>query len=330
MGAVLLVACSPPSPPDTVGPAAAETAAVPLPDYVYDLADAERFAVLFDRTDGAPSVAQIQSDYLDGAGRGVEIFTPYRIVSAEHLAQQVSEQAEMYRRGIDVCLPAAREAEPMLHAVYAELTKLFPDRTMPDIHFVFGAGNSGGTAAPDAQVIGLEVVCAVRESRAEIDQKLRFFFAHETVHAFQPPTDFDLLFRDPLLHGVLREGFADYIAWRVTGEVPDADRDLWATERGKTLWREFERDRQLILASIADGSTTLETWSDEAVAARQNWLGNYKRVPEGWPHEMGYWIGRQIVTDYISRADDPDAAFQAVLGMTDPAAILQATRYAQP
>ncbi|MGB6231515.1 MAG: hypothetical protein WBF53_15475 [Litorimonas sp.] len=293
-------------------------------DYSYDLRDAERFAALFDRTDGAPTEAEIQSDYLDGAGRGVEIFTPYRIVSADHLAKVVAENPDLYRRGIDICLPAARDAEPMLHDIYDGLAELFPGQSLPNIHAVFGAGDSGGTAAPDGQVLGLEVICAVRDTREGIDQMLRFFFAHETVHAFQPPTDFDRLFQDPLLYGVLREGFADYVAWKVTGEVPDADRDRWARERGEAIWQDFERDRQIILASIADGTTTLEKWSDEAIAARQNWLGNYNRAPEGWPYEAGYWIGRQMVTAYIEQADDPEAAFRSVLALDDPAAVLAA------
>lgn len=54
--------------------------------------DARRFAVVFEQAGGQPSAEQLQRGYLDGAGRGVAIFTPLRIVDAARLARAVARR----------------------------------------------------------------------------------------------------------------------------------------------------------------------------------------------------------------------------------------------
>jgi hypothetical protein len=71
----------------------------------------------------------------------------------------------------------------------------------------------------------------------------------------------------------------------------------------------------------------LQNPSPAAQAAYTRWLSNYRAAPEGWPHEMGYWIGRRIIEAYMARASDRRAAFEAVLRLEDPEAILSASGY---
>ena len=293
-----------------------------------DPADAHRFVAVFEAADGHPTAEALQEGYIEGATRAVAVFTPGRIRSAEHLAEYVSAHSEDYRRAIDVCLPIVESMTPELRQIYAAMSTLLPDRELPEIFALFGAGNSGGTGLVGTQVLGLEVICAVRDDEADIRQAFRMFFAHETVHTLQGDIDPEALVVDPLLFAVLREGVPDFIALQTTGELPWAERDAWAHENEAMLWSRFAEDRTTVRSGF--GWTEEEGMSlDEASqAAVHNWVGNYGEAPEGWFYEAGYWIGRQIAQGYYDQAEDKAAALDALIELEDPVGILQASGYA--
>ena len=105
-----------------------------------------------------------------------------------------------------------------------------------------------------------------------------------------------------------------YIASILTGEVPDPARDIWARVNRDNVMREFALD----LAKVRDKSLDGEVRN----AAYFRWFANAGRAPEGWPSELGYWVGMQIVKGYVESAADPHAAIRQVLVFDDPAAIL--------
>ena len=277
-----------------------------------DATDALRFAQLM--KDGAvPRAADLQRGYLDGAGLGVKIFTPMRIVDANRLARVVAKQPDLYRQAIRDCLPQLPALRSDLRAIYLAFAGLLPQRPLPPIMVVFGAGNSGGTASAEAQVIGLEVTCALGARPEQFRTTMRGFFAHETVHTWQRDAT-PQAHADPLLTQSLLEGVADYLASVVTGEVPGADRDQWARGREAWLWREFQRDRQALLI-------------DPDSPRFKRWFANYGVAPEGWPSEAGYWIGMRIAEAYVARSPDKRAAMDSLIELRDPAAILEASAY---
>lgn len=226
--------------------AAATTGVDPLLADI-DAHDALRFARLMQ--DGAlPSAEVLQRGYLDGAGAGVKIFTPMRIVDAQRLAKAVAAQPDTYRYAIRECLPRLPALRADLRAIYLGFAGLLPERPLPAIEVVFGVGNSGGTAGVGEQVLGLEVVCPPGTTPEQLRTSMRGFFAHETVHTWQDDAT-PAAQADPLLGQALREGVPDYLATLVTGEIPRLERDAWARPREAWLWQEFERDRLAMLAA---------------------------------------------------------------------------------
>ncbi|TQK11770.1 hypothetical protein FBX97_1719 [Herbaspirillum sp. SJZ107] len=284
-----------------------------------DASDALRFANLM--KDGTPPTPEIlQRDYLDRAGTGVKIFTPDRIVDARHLARAITARPDHYRYAIQNCLPQLPALRSDLRAIYLAYAGLLPERPLPDIKIVFGAGNSGGTASPEAQVIGLEVVCLPGTSPAGFRTKMRGFFAHETAHTWQGDRTAQEQ-ADPLLSEALREGVADYLTSLVTGEVPELSRDAWARQRESWLWQEFQRDR----AALRADSEGLR--NPMASPHFRRWIGNYNAAPAGWPFEAGYWVGMRIAEAYVARAGDKHAAIRDLLELRDIEAILKASGY---
>lgn len=281
--------------------------------------DAQRFALLMQ--DGAlPSAEALQHGYLDGAGQGVKIFTPMRIIDAQRLAKAVASKPDTYRYAIRECLPQLPGLRSDLRAIYLAFSGLLPERPLPAIEVVFGALNSGGTANNEAQVIGLEVTCPPGTTPEQFRTTMRGFFAHETVHTWQGEDTPEAL-ADPLLNQALIEGTADYLALLVTGAIPHLERDSWARQREAWLWQEFQRDRQAILADP-------ESVRNPTASPRfRRWFANCGSAPEGWPCEAGYWIGMRIAEGYVAHAADRRAAIRQLLALRDPAAILKASAY---
>src|SRR3990167_1956105 len=208
--------------------------------------DADRFVALFEKSNEIPDAATLQAGYIDPGTEGLKIFLPGRIEGGDNLARAISENTAAYRRAIDVCLPIARASSGELRAVYLALEGLLGGVDLPEIYAVFGAGNSGGTVGPGEQVIGLEVICRDAAGEDEIKALLRSFYAHETVHTFQPASDRFDEGVDALTLSVIQEGVADYVAWLVTGRPLSPEREAWAAPREKEIWKAFEKDRRAI------------------------------------------------------------------------------------
>lgn len=284
--------------------------------------DADRFAALFEKTGGAPTAEELQRDYLDPGSRGVEIFTPNRIQDAENLAAKIAANKAEYQRGIDVCLPIAKASSGELRAVYLALDSLLDHPDLPKLYVLFGAGNSGGTAGPDAQVLGLEVICRVAQSEEEIKTTLRRFYAHETIHTLQDYPSDAVAEKDPLLTDAMVEGVADFMAWMATGAVPDPARAEWAEPREAEIWAEFSKDRIAVKALSGDDRRAKES-------PYRRWLINAGSAPEGWPSELGYWVGMRICQAYFDGAKDKRQAIKDLMALKDPLEILEKSGYAK-
>ncbi len=310
----LVLATSPMALAQNVNPSAA----------TIDTTDADRFATLFDETSGAPTAAQLEADYLANAEPGLALLAQTRFRGAEHLAAAIEEDPGKYQRAIRVYLPLAKSAQGELRAIYAKLHELLPEYELPQVHAVIGAGTSASTAAPGVHVLGLEVICAAKTTEEEIRETFRFFFAHESVHAFQGMPSEHVYAIDPLLVASIYEGVADYIAMTVTGRVPDTERDRWARENSDMLWSHYAADRE-VLRKSAERGETLATLSPEARGAFRQWHFNAGIAPSGWPDEAGYWIGRQIVTAYVERSANKGLAIRELLNLQDPIGVLEAS-----
>ena len=224
-------------------------------------------------TGDRPTARDIQRDYLDGASYGVQVFTPGRIGDAERMAKAIARDPQGYRRAIDLCLPRAKASEARLRAIYLGLHGLFPDQALPHIYLVFGAGNSGGTAGPGAQVIGIETLCKISADGAAFDAFLRHFYAHETVHTLQREEATDGA-KAPLLAQILTEGGADFVARLVTGDEPDPKRAEWAAAHTGMLMRQLRDDL------AATRGADLEKLTETSPGVWQLWL-NRVTYP-GW------------------------------------------------
>ena len=291
-----------------------------------DVRDVERFAKLWNKTGGRPTAAQLDSEYIQGGGPGVKIFTPYRIIDGANLEKQVVANPELYQQAIGKCLPWVANSTADLQSIYLAMRGLLPEKPLPQIYMVIGGANSGGTAGPGAQVLGLEILCRDAPAPDQFRSLMRTFFAHETAHTFQRDVEMAAHVKDPLLTQILREGGADYVATLVTGAPPSADREAYGNANEAEIWRQFVKDRATASRNYSVG----KGYNSLGNAAFGHWLynGSKGRLP-GWEMDMGYWLGMRIAKTYVEQATDRHAAIRQVLALDDPAEILRKSGYGE-
>jgi len=274
------------------------------------LDDAQRFASVFRAAAGAPSAELLQSDYLAPGTPGIAIFTEYRIKDAANLAHAVAALRPDYQHAIDLCLPEAQRMHDEVSATIANVATLLGSADSAPTYFLFGAGNSGGTASAEGLGIGLEVICKDARTPAQAQQIIREFVAHEMTHVFQNRNGLEMKDHDLLQH-VLSEGFADFVMGQALGAETsvDARRRAYGIAHEAELWRRFQAD---VAADKGD----------------DDWLFNVGHPPAGEPADMGYWLGRRICEAYYARAADKAPAIRTLLLLRDPRRILADSGYA--
>lgn len=273
-------------------------------DYVLD--DAERFAKLFNNTSELDE-EQIKNEYLNLGTKGLEIFTPHRIQNDKNILRAISENPGAYKKGIDVCLPAARSISSDVKQVLSDVKTLLEQENSAPTYILFGADNSGGTASEEGLSLGLEVLCRFAETEEEAKEVILSFVAHEIVHVYQSRLPENKAQKLTLLRQALTEGFADFITNSVLGRITQSEvkRHSFGVKNEGVIWAEFK--------AVMNGGDV------------KPWM--YGAGAEGRPSDLGYWIGKKIAQAYYEKADDKNRALQDLLHLKDPQSILLISEY---
>lgn len=265
--------------------------------------------------DGADARAAVfQQRYLDAGSPGLKAFTRLRIDNGAKLVAAIDKHPRYYASlrsrtpGLEARLPAIRD-------ILRRMKALYPGAVFPDVYFLIGRMNSGGTTDKVGLLIGVEMFG--RGEGVPLDElgdwhravigefdNLPAIVAHEWVH-FQQHSDIG---DEPtLLQASIREGVADFIAELGAGRHINQHVHAWAEPRAAALWVEFRQ---------AMHGTDYSGWLYDG--------GNGKDSDR--PADLGYWMGYRIARGYYRHADDKATAIRDMLDIDDFEAFLQASR----
>ncbi|SVD86691.1 uncharacterized protein METZ01_LOCUS439545, partial [marine metagenome] len=226
--------------------------------------DIDRFWSTVDNYEGDLSNA-LDKEYIKQGTNGLKDFIPKRIISAEALAEHYLDNKEYYNSIRESTLQVEKAKDEIVNILY-EFKEIYPKAKFPNIYYIIGRMNSGGTAKNSGLLIGAEMFKNYEESIVTV--------IHELIHYQQPNI---LSFRVSLLTQSLREGCADFITSLLIDEEarmqPDTYKYGYIHE--KKLWEEF-----YAVMNSKD--------SDEQYI----WL--YGGQAEDRPMMLGYFIGNQI------------------------------------
>jgi hypothetical protein len=220
--------------------------------------------------------AVLQREYLDRASVGVHDFIPGRILSAADLAAYVTAHRARYDSVRAANMDVSR-AESDIRAAFHQLKVLYPAAVFPDVYFVIGRFNSGGTSTDHGLLIGAEMY--------RDPARLPAIVSHELIHYQQhypAPT---------LLEHSFMEGTADFVGEMIAGAQINNAAHEYGLAHEHQLWQEF--------LPHADDRTFFP------------WM--YGRPTDGRPNDLGYFIGYRIAKAYYDKATDKTQAIADII-----------------
>jgi len=238
--------------------------------------DIQLFWSALDRAPADSLAEYLQHDYLDKASVGVRDFIPGRILSAEDLAAYVRARRATYDSVRAANLDVTK-AEADIRNAFRRLKELYPPAVFPDVYFVIGRFNSGGTSTDHGLLIGAEMY---RDPAS-----LPGIVSHELIHFQQRYPS------EPLLEHSFMEGSADFVGELISGRQINNDAHKYGIAHEAELWREFS-------AHFDDKSYF-------------PWM--YGRPTDGKPNDLGYFIGYRIAQAYYNRASDKTEAIRDII-----------------
>lgn len=262
--------------------------------------DVDRFFALADDPALAAQPDELAARYLADPSPGLVEFMALRRITPEKLAAALRDKPQVFAdaRGCAAKLPAVRAR---LVAATDRLAQIYPAANFPPITVAIGRASTAGTANAKGLYIGLEALCMAKFIEADDEDRFVHVIAHEYVHAQQPLAQIEDR-EETVLRAALVEGAAEFIAEQMSGSVGYPLLHIWAKGREKELETAFLAEK-------------------DAKAIGSRWLYN-QRGTDGWPGDLGYWVGYRVAKSYYDRAPDKAAAIKAIIEMRDPAAFL--------
>ena len=260
-------------------------------DAKFHTEDIINFWKVFDETKPNFSATTFQEKYIGIGSKGLKGFVKNRIENGNNLSNTVKANLNYYEaiRESSLSIDAKKER---FYECFNNLKKIYPYAVFPDVYFVIGAKNSGGTSFSDGLIIGAEMF---GEEKNDFKPVLDIGYvdevvAHELVH-FQQNYASD----NSLLAQCTREGSADFICELIAGSHSNTKIYEYGDAHTKELWNEF-------IAQM-NGSD----WG--------NWL--YSSKDKSRPKDLGYWVGYKITKAYYDKAEGKTKAIQEILNIKD-------------
>jgi len=273
-----------------------EPAAGPQPEI--ETEDVLRFYRVYDATEGRPTAAQLQRDYLEAGTEGLRTFARQRNTTAQRIADAIARQPQLYA-GARRCAEVLPMAKPRLARALAQLRAIYPQAKLPPVTVAIGRGKPVGIGSPVTGLqIGLEALCGITYMAAELEDRFVFVLAHEYVHVQQRPELVDAT-APTVLEASLMEGAAEFVGELISGGVAYAQQ------------AQSVRGREAAIETAFAADMDKRDLSD--------WLYNSTMTTAG---DLGYWVGYRIVKSYYLHAEDKRAAVREILEMHDAKSFL--------
>ncbi|HEU5165281.1 MAG TPA: DUF2268 domain-containing putative Zn-dependent protease [Chitinophagaceae bacterium] len=260
-------------------------------DAKFHTEDIINFWKVFDETNPNFSASAFQEKYIDIGSKGLKGFVKNRIENGNNLSKTLKANVNYYAAIRESSLSIDNKKE-RFYECFNNLKKIYPEAVFPDVYFVIGAKNSGGTSFSDGLIIGAEMF---GEEKNDFKPVLDIGYvdevvAHELVHFQQKYAT-----NNSLLAQCIREGSADFICELISGSHSNTKIYEYGNAHTKELWNEF--------ITQMNGSD----WG--------NWL--YSSKDKSRPKGLGYWVGYKITKAYYDKAKDKTKAIQEILNIKD-------------
>ncbi len=207
------------------------------------------------------------------------------------------------------------EKRSAIVAAFERLQSLYPKASFTDVYFAIGRFNNGGRRVDSGVYVGMEFFAKADEIPVEeltdweqdnirTSEGLEMIVCRETIHTLQNYGD-----KNSILGASIFEGAADFLAELMTEQRVAVERYEFGDANTADIWTNFK---------IAISSE--DPISDWVYQESQN-------NPYGYPPNMGYYMGYQIVKAFYDSKTDKAEAIEAILNIQDFDRFLQESGY---
>jgi hypothetical protein len=209
--------------------------------------DIDLFWKAYDRARPENNLIVFRDEYLRVGSYGLKQFTRLRIGNSCNLVDQIEKRPRYYAsiRQSTLKIDSMKEA---IRVNLRRLKELYPEAVFPDIYFLIGRMNSGGTLTANALLIGSEMYARTATTPTEEMndwerqvikgvEVVPHIVTHELIHYQQKYAA-----SATLLARSMNEGAADYIAELVSGGNINDHLHRYGNERERELWEEFKKE----------------------------------------------------------------------------------------
>lgn len=299
----------------TANEAAYQAAHASPEQFKFITSDLDRFWKVFEQLPASSAPAQLlDQQYLDAGSVGLQGFIPHRIGSGANLYASISKRPKYYAAIRPQTLQTGR-IEPALRGAMRKFKGLYDKATFPDVYFLIGAMNSGGTSSPDGLLIGVDMfglgpdvptdeLTGWHKKSINSFDALPSLVTHELMHFQQN------LMPQTLLGHAIKEGGADFL----TSLLIDGNFNQKIYTYGYA--HEAELKQQFFAAM--QGSDTSQ------------WLYGGADEATGRPADLGYFMGFRICQAYYQQAKDKKQAIVEILNTRDFERLLADSGYQNP
>ena len=273
--------------------------------------DIELFWKAYDKAKPENDLIVFRDEYLKKGSIGLQEFTRLRIGNSCSLVDVLSIRPKYYAA---LRAPSLRVAsyENQIRANFRKLKELYPEAVFPDVYFIVGRMNSGGTLSEKGLLIGVDMFG--KNENVPTDElsdwhkavvgsidRLPYIVAHELVH-YEQKNAAD----DSVLARSIGEGVPDFIAELTAGDTINPHLHKYGNPLEKELWLEFKKEM--------NGKDV------------SNWLYQGDKAVNR-PADLGYYMGYKIAESYYKNAKDKKQAVRDLLEIKDFAKFLADSRY---
>lgn len=269
----------------------------------YDLAQKE--------TSRAKRIEIYQHEYFDKGSTGLKDFIELRIESAENLVANIDSMPKYYASVRESSLQISK-MRPQILKSFKELKKIYPNAVFPDVYFLIGIANSGGTLSENGLYIGSEMygltsVTPKEELGKWLNDVLKPIayipgvVAHELIHYQQNFSP-----NNTLLGQSLEEGTADFFGQMISHRNINEHIYEYGHSHEKALWNEF--------------TSEMETENFN------KWLFNGDSSNDR-PADLGYFVGFKISEAYYKKAKNKKQAVADILNIKNAKEFLRQSGY---
>lgn len=239
------------------------------------------------------------SQYFSKASNALYFYQKFKIESSSHLFSLRVQEKQAYFESILTHLDEVKSFEDEIRAHFNQFEQAYPEAVFPNIHYLMGCFNAGGTSSPFGILIGAEMHLLQPQSPLEnfnhweqtvvrSADNFPLIVLHELVHIQQNDN------YSNLLGNAIYEGTADFVSSLITGHHINEHIHKWVDEnqKEKDIWMHFQS--QMFQEDVSD------------------WIGNADRAKEQ-PADLGYYIGFKICESYYLKSSNKTKALEEII-----------------